>query len=1325
MTNLKKKLNRLILVVLFVSYFIVPFIGNLLFNNNNENDLGDTINLDSLPSSLMEQTTSNDFSTEINTAFKTSKFDDSLKNYLLNHTINRIYAPENIKIVVLFEDTIDKETRIKILDSIFEDYKVISNYDIISGVYLKLDSTQLIENENLIQGITSIKKIYKSQFYQLPYIEEDSLQLSALNNNDYSNWWLPAIGAENLPYNGTGVRVAVIDTGIYDHPDLNIIENRNFVTDESILNYNDGTGHGTHVAGIIAGDGSGSSGQYRGVAPGALLINARAGNESGLADVDIVDAIQWSSISAGADIISMSFGGGYPNISDIITLAITNAKDTYGVISVASAGNSGPEYFIGSTPASGVDVISVGATDESNSLASFSSWGPTFGYLGYPDVVAPGVHIISTEAQDSTISKEQRYKGDYFDLGGDAYIPLSGTSMSCPMVAGTLAILKEAYPNITPETARIALIEGARKLLDENDDDILKSGAGLINVTASLNYLDDLSANYNDTAKIFPDDLPIKPYDLLHFPGDHQKFNLTVISGESNTYNLNVSSNIQGVSLSLDKSTIIFSEPGVKSIEVEITINKNAFPGLRNLQINLTIGAQIYDTVDIELDLRLPEHRILLESYHGLNDWFPEPFYSFYQMGFYEAMADLSDLNISIDYDMEHWTPDYNKDVDNSILTEERIAQYDIIFLQSPILPYSSLEINNLVTYFENGGNILFLGTRYQDLVVENINYLFSRLGVDIQINEENIMNDNWLGLVASITSQSVTNFNNPMIFNGVSQFYWKYGNTFNVSNNAESIATINGKTVTALYNGTTHGKGHFLAFGDLHWIFTQFESSSYSPDHSNLLKNIIDFFLPSEEVSINIDLNRDRISNPTIDVSLYLKNQVSESPITNADFTSLNMIIKNGSYSKSIILNNTFNNKGIYFNDSFDLPYPSYSPYSIEVNLTIGSKSYIKATKILYFDSSELPQINDLFSVEPSITRAAFESTNLIAEMDKPTYIPIRGYLSIYSSSFFNSRKSVNKTLTLSHTGSSIYSDNFDPEENDPSGYAIYYITPMNLNYTTPNSPRFSFRIINNAPTIFEASSTFNYDGYSDKSFEDTKSNGGSWVYSATQGDTFNFEVDVGDTFYEDNNSNMRVFVNLFICSVTDDGYLILIFPHTFEVAELSYQSILDKFEGSFTIPDTMQYSSITGTKSLSTAADYDQDTNKGYLSILYIKVYDSEGGTDDFIIILSISQRPMDVFFIIIIVVAIFAIIVIIGLVIYFARRKKRPRISQLQPRYQDYYYPSSDEEQEETYLTPRVIPQPGISMYCPFCGEFLSASRKFCPHCGESLEFFQKND
>jgi len=203
-----------------------------------------------------------------------------------------------------------------------------------------------------------------------------------------------------------------------------------------------------------------------------------------------------------------------------------------------------------------------------------------------------------------------------------------------------------------------------------------------------------------------------------------------------------------------------------------------------------------------------------------------------------------------------------------------------------------------------------------------------------------------------------------------------------------------------------------------------------------------------------------------------------------------------------------------------------------------------------------------------------------------------------------------------------------------------------------------------------------------------------------------------------------MRVFVNLFIYVTAGEGTIIGIIPNTFEVAELNYLSSSDKYEGTFTIPITMQYSTIAGIKSVSTATEFDTSTNTGYLGVLIITAYDSEGGYDEFAIILIISEQPIDFSFLIIIVLVVIGIIGFAGMLIYFAKKQKRSKITQYQPMYQDYYYEPSIEKPEEAYLTPDPLSHLE-QFYCPFCGQFISQPKKFCPKCGESLTFNEQNE
>jgi subtilisin family serine protease len=1313
MKNLWSKTTFILISFMLISSIFSPVLWSDLFSNENHS------NLYQLESNTNELSflNSNRATNYINDPNQPNNkqdviFDDLLITELEMYVQNGI---NEIKTIILFEETTSKSERIKFIDNLLEEYEILDNYDIIPAVYLKCNPIELFTKLETVESYSNIKKVYKSRSYFLPYYQDDLPSSSALNSNLYPNWWLPAIGAENLAFDGTGVRVAVIDTGIYEHPDLNITANRNFVSNESATDYNDYVGHGTHVAGIIGGNGSGSGGLYKGVAPGISLINAKAGDDTGLEEGDIISAIEWSVNTANADIISMSFGDNYPIASDPMILALASVTDN-GVITVSSAGNSGPEYFSGGSPASGTDVISVGATNSNNNLASFSSWGPSLSYLSYPDVVAPGVNIIATEAPESSISDRYRFLGGYFDFSGDAdYIPLSGTSMACPIVAGALAIMKQAYPSISPETARIALLEGAQYLSNSDDSEFMKSGFGLINITASLDYLNDLNATYSDInniAKLSPDELPIKPFDLINFPGDIQEFDLTVISGTNNTLNINHTNNIDGISLSLDKSQIIFNNAGVKFVAFRVKVDNNATPGLRTFELNITSGLREYDTITISIDVRFPEHKILMESYHGLNDWFPE--LSFYQMDLYKWMKALSNLNISIDYLAEFWTPNYNVDLENSILTKERLAQYDLVVLQTPILPYSPLEFVNLKNYFERGGNLLFLGTRYQDLCVENINDLFSYIDIGVAINEENVANEEWIGVGATISTQSITLFNHSLIFQDVSKFAWEYGSTLSVMGNAEAIASTGGKTIAAAYDLNPLGGGRFAIFGDLHWTTGLYDSQAYKQDHSMLTRNLMDFYFDSENISIEIIMDSENTPSSQLNLSLYIKDQTLNTPVSSTMLNSyLNVSLQNDSYYKSIKMIST--SGGIAINHSIFLPSPNSNPYTIDVNITIGSQTYKKSSKILYYDNNLIPQISNIIATT-NLERNGIDSLNIDATLDGITYDAI-AYLSMYPLTYYTEKGTINKTFPLSNGLPNLfeYSYGYTPTSTDVSGFAIFYILPFDSgsNYYNPYSPRIVSLINNNPPEFVEESSTILIDNSQSMTFDETHTEDSLNVFTTSQGSRLDFRINITDSvLYEDQDSSeMKVSVNFFIASISEDNTIVPINPKTNIFSEMTYESSSNTHTGSFVIPYTMEFSTITGTKQLSTASQYDSVSQDGYLAFLLVTAFDSEGESEDFFIVVLIQPSlPLDLFFVLLIIGVVVVIALMLGVSMYL-RKKRKSYLSTPSESYYEYHYNNG--------LTPESYNQaPGFVSYCPYCGNPQTLGQKFCPSCGKSI-------
>ena len=1314
----KKTVFLIYIIACFLSVPIAINFGSTASNAKSDNDLSINSNLVSDLSSLL---TNNDIN-GANVKFQSQNglFDDKLSQFLLNKTYVENHYSQKIKVIILFDNNIEKSERLAIINSFLNDYTLLDNYNIIPGLYLAISLSNLVEPFQTLNEVQGVKKIYFSNMYQAPYVDNELPSSSSLNPNNYPNWWIPEISANNLKYNGSGVRVAVVDTGIYNHSDYNVVLSRNFVSGEAPNIVNDDYGHGTHVAGIIAGDGESSSGKYHGVAPGVSLINARAGNYSGLAEGDIISAIDWcvtpvASGGAGAEIISMSFGGGTPDADDPMTLTISNAAKNYGVLLVASAGNSGPGYFTGGSPASGADVISVGAVDQNNKLASFSSWGPTLSYLGYPDIIAPGVNIISTEAPNSVLSDEKRFIGSYFDYPSNYdYIPLSGTSMACPFVSGALAILLDAFPTMTPETGRIALIKGANKHVDGSYE-YLKDGAGILNVTASLNFLMNVNATYgdvNDVASIYPNVLPVQPFDLLNFPGDHQAFNLTLLSGKSQTINITAPSKIDGLKITLDKSQVVFSNDDISFVNFDVKIENNATPGKRTFTLNVTSGSGFNDSVEVSIDVRFPEYKILMDSYHGLNDLFPD--ISFYQVGFYDAMKTITDMNISIDYFAQYWTPGYNADSDNSILTEERLFQYDLVILQNPILPYNQLEMKNLKTYFDSGGNILFLGTRSNDLCIQNINSLFSELGLDLQVNQETLIDENWLGVGAAYQVLNVSNFNSPEIFNGVNGFGWAYGNTFSVAGNAQAIATIDGKCVASAFDGRSSGKGRLVAFGDLNWLYTLFSDQTFKNDHTKLVSNLLDYFLKKDGASLNIDVQSARTSDPNVNISVYALNQTTNSRISSTLLESrLNVSINNLGYHKELSM--TSLNDGIAYNTTLSLPFTSYIPYDINVNITIGSTTYFKSSKVLYYNPSLVPQINSM-NITASATRSGLDPITIEAELDASNYNSTT-YMAIYPGTYYSIKQTINKTLPMNNLGPQ-YSSSFTPTSNYPSGYVLAYILPINptSNYTNPNSERLLSQIINHPPKFDEIKSTFTVNG-KQYTLDETHSENSSYVITTTQGDRFDFNITALDSVpYEDPNAqNMRISVNLFAVSITPDNYLMLIYPNAFPTVELGYNFAENSHVGSFSIPYSMEYSSIRGLESISTTSTYNFNTKEGYLSIFVLTIFDSDGGTDNFIIVLQIQQGLQFDPTILIIIISIIALIVIFS-IIYSVRHRKKKRAARKQQVWSEYnstYSISNTQEPSEKGT------QIGF-LYCPYCGNPIRTNTKFCPSCGKSLVF-----
>ncbi|MGQ9567566.1 MAG: S8 family peptidase [Anaerolineae bacterium] len=259
-------------------------------------------------------------------------------------------------------------------------------------------------------------------------------------------------------YRGRGIRVGVVDTGIdREHPDFagRILAGKSFVGGD----FQDDNGHGTHVAGILAGSGAASGGRYEGVAPEALLYVAKVlrADGSGLMS-HVMAGVEWA-VDQGAQVINLSLGGIGPcNGTDALS-ELCDAAVEQGVVVCVAAGNAGPGAATVGPPGCARQVITVGASTDRDEVASFSSRGPTLDGRVKPDVVFPGVGIVSCRARGTSMGTPV----------GEHYTTASGTSMATPHASGTAALLLEAAPSLTPAQVKALLQQTAVNLgLDPN-----------------------------------------------------------------------------------------------------------------------------------------------------------------------------------------------------------------------------------------------------------------------------------------------------------------------------------------------------------------------------------------------------------------------------------------------------------------------------------------------------------------------------------------------------------------------------------------------------------------------------------------------------------------------------------------------------------------------------------------------------------------------------------------------------------------------------------------------------------------------------------------
>lgn len=340
--------------------------------------------------------------------------------------------------------------------------RIKKNLSVINSLSAEVNETllkQLVENEQ-------VKKIwYDSEVRAVLDIASPTVRA-------------PMLWKEGLT--GKGVVVAVLDTGIYQHPDLSgsIVGFKDFINNRTEA-YDD-NGHGTHVAGCVGNQSS----DYKGPAPESGIVGVKVLNKIGSGSLStIIEGVQWcieQKSRLNIRIINLSLGGeAYQSYQDDPLCHAVEKAWYDGIVVCAAAGNSGPQNNTIGSPGIDPVIITVGASNDrdtrgpgNNTVADFSSRGPTIDGLEKPDVVAPGVDIVSLRSPRSLLDKSNKNA-----RVNSWYFSLSGTSMATPICAGVVAQLLQVEDSLSPEQIKSILMGSAAQIPDVERND---QGAGVI-----------------------------------------------------------------------------------------------------------------------------------------------------------------------------------------------------------------------------------------------------------------------------------------------------------------------------------------------------------------------------------------------------------------------------------------------------------------------------------------------------------------------------------------------------------------------------------------------------------------------------------------------------------------------------------------------------------------------------------------------------------------------------------------------------------------------------------------------------------------------------
>nr|MDO8100700.1 S8 family serine peptidase [Candidatus Njordarchaeota archaeon] len=1082
----------------------------------------------------------------------------------------------NAKVIVVFKH----ESEMGLIEEIVKadpSFRLITRFKIIPAV--------LIEGSlNKISGLFSITKIqgvYLNKEFSVGPINET---LSPISSMSSPSAWIQAINITQVRdiTNGSGVTVAVVDSGIdWSHQDLagKVVKNESFVDtlydyldDESSDDY---FGHGTYVAGIIAGGGVVLS-AYEGVAPGVKLISAKCIDMYGRGFTSgIIKAIEWA-VDQSCDVINLSIGGGAADPDDPISLAVDNAVRS-GVVVVVSAGNGGPYYSTGGSPAAARLAISVGASNGISAIASFSSRGPTLDGRAYPDVLAPGVDIVSTLATGSAVA----YYAERLNYSSGNYVSLGGTSASAPLVSGAAALLlsnlTQLRRSVVPDeskleiatTIRIALMHTANNSIGT---DVNTYGSGIINVGSAFTYLKQFGSRLHyPILSLYPKTLINPPY-FVGFLGDSIGMNLSLLTAFKANLTVVYSGNATRF-IKLRNST--FTDiVGLTPIDINISIPVNATLGKYVGQIGLmnTSSSRLIagENVSVSFTVESPRGRLYFDLFHTESTFSTKSC-------LYKLASRLTNQSYSVSES-------------DSPITYTGISQYDILVLLDPRIMFSVEEVNAIHKFIAKNGSLLVLGNYYPGIVAEAVNGITAKYGIscskDFLANYTDLVTG---GIITSLIN--VTNLMSHPVTTGVGSYLFGYGSSLSVNASvatplAFAPARWSDHPVLAAYDSPTTGR--VLVSGSMLFATDDYLLDKSNPGNAKLADNMVNWLLRGGNTSVEVVAPKTRLKGgEAFQIGLVVVNRTSGNLLG----WTVNCTANNGSSIPVHLINST---NGIHYNTS--LIFQSQGFYALSVRANSGGNAILRefnlevvnaAPEILnisletYHDPS-IPYLLPTYfkgylpSGTPIISRFGDYVNITIKASGVDSGSNVTVYLTRYPDLYLSNDKpityiSIEAELIdgVTHT----YRAQYRPTLNNSTDIYFFWVSANNTGHMSLSNEVGTIMVASIDPTIDNVTSTINNQPLKDV--------GQSWenFLAIRTGETVSIVVNGSDA--EDNPRDMRAWAilldySLFRIPGFTSAELI--------ISNLTFNSVTSTFHGTLTIPSSgyVNYADNNGKLSL-----------------------------------------------------------------------------------------------------------------------------------------------